>query len=126
MSEGKKSVKKRNSSVSYRGGGDQSHGYGSFTPQNQSRVSNQYGNPHSILKSGRKEKKGRPKTAERLSGGYNPNRRGSGKAQRAGAPMANSGMNFSPYEVPNVAKLPANPSVHSNQLKQVSFAGRQA
>jgi len=64
----------------------------------------------------------RPKTAERSSQNYMPTR-----AQKELSPkMANPGMNFSPYQVPNVAKLPANPALSAKSSKQVSFAGGRA
>lgn len=63
-----------------------------------------------ILKSGRK--KARPKTAERVAAGYNPNR-GVAMANAGGgyngSPMqgASAGVNYSPYQVPNAARIPA-------------------
>jgi hypothetical protein len=58
--------RKRHQSVTYRGE--------SPDGDNQSRMSQGYGAPASILKSGRKQKRTRPKTAQRARSGYNPNR----------------------------------------------------
>ena len=85
------------------------------TPHHQSRGSSMYGGPPSILKSGRKEKKKRPTTADRVRSSYNPNRGVKGGFQRAdrspstgkaGAFMANAGVSHSPYQVKNVARIP--------------------
>ena len=61
--------KKRHQSVTYR---EESPDAG--FADNVSRMSQGYGAPASILKSGRKVKKNRPKTAQRTRSGYNPNR----------------------------------------------------
>lgn len=103
------------------------------TPHHQSRGSSMYGGPASILKSGRKEKKKRPTTADRVRSSYNPNRgvkggfqRGdrSPSASKVGGFMATPGMSHSPYAVQNVARIPG-PSMAQNYVgdKHVSFAG---
>ena len=119
--------RKRHQSVTYR---EESPDAG--FADNVSRMSQGYGAPASILKSGRKAKKTRPKTAQRARSGYNPSR-GVGAAQRSmkqsqpinkdySPKSANAGLGFSPYQVPNAAMIPT-PSRMSN--KQVSFAGNK-
>jgi hypothetical protein len=87
-------------------------------------------NPNSILKQDRK----RPKTAERRSSRYNPNRgvsKGRSKKQQYDhSPMnsmAQGGVSFSPYAVPNVAKIPASSHKYedSSSKRNVQFAGRK-
>ena len=84
-----------------------------------SRASGNFG-PSSILKSNKKLKKMRPKTAERsnsrMNSGYKPTR-----TVYKPEISASAGQNFSPYQVPNVAVIPS-PSYGS---RQVSFAGNQ-
>ena len=79
------SNKRRNASVTQR----------NFSPE-FARASN--GSlPNSILKSGgKKTKKGRPKTAQRVDSGYKPTR-------SVMQPDTKAGLSFSPYQVPNVA-----------------------
>jgi len=93
--------RKRNSSVTYRG--DKSP-----DSVSASRASGNFG-PSSILKSNKKLKKMRPKTAERA------NSRGGGMGNSGYKPTrvvykpevsASAGQNFSPYQVPNVAVIP--------------------
>lgn len=102
------------------------------TPNHQSRGSSMYGGPASILKSGRKEKKKRPTTADRVRSSYNPNRGVKGGFQRAerspsvgkGGFMANAGMSHSPYQVQNVARIPGGGTASQYGAdKQVTFAG---
>lgn len=117
--------RKRHQSVTYREESPEGPGFG----DNQSRMSQGYGAPASILKSGRKQKKTRPKTAQRARSGYNPSRGvGGGRGFNANKQVnndyspksANAGISFSPYTVPNVAKIPTPNRLSS---KQVSFAG---
>ena len=103
------------------------------TPHHQSRGSSMYGGPASILNSGRKEKKKRPTTADRVRSSYNPNRGvkgGNGRADRSpsvgkvGGFMANAGMSHSPYQVQNAARIPGGGSASQYGAdKHVSFAG---
>ena len=114
---------KRNSSVTCRG--DQPMSGFDASSQGYSR-GQVMGGPSPILKSGKGEKKKRPKTAERNSSFYNPNRGVIPSASYGANQMANPGINFSPYQVPNVAKIPQNPefSTKGKAGKQVSF-GKQ-
>jgi hypothetical protein len=99
--------RKRNSSVTYR----------DASPDTVSRTSGNFG-PSSILKSNKKLKKMRPKTAERVNSGYKPTR-----TVYKPEISASVGQNFSPYQVPNVAVIPS-PNTY-NSAKQVSFAGNK-
>jgi hypothetical protein len=67
-----------------------------------SRASSSNFGPSSILKSNRKVKKMRPKTAERVTSGYKPTRTVYNPEISASA-----GQSFSPYQVPNVAIIPS-------------------
>jgi hypothetical protein len=84
------------------------------SPDTISRTSGNFG-PSSILKSNKKLKKMRPKTAERVSSGYKPTR-----SVFKPEISASASQNFSPYQVPNVAVIPS-PGYNSSN-KQVSFA----
>jgi hypothetical protein len=99
--------RKRNSSVSQL----------NASPDTVSRTSGNFG-PSSILKSVKKLKKLRPKTAEKVSSGYKPTR-----SIYKPEISASAGQNYSPYQVPNVAVISSPAPFNSN--KQVSFAAGQ-
>lgn len=75
-----------------------------------------------ILKSGRK--KSRPRTADRVGGGYNPSRGVATYDAGGGSPIRanNMGVSYSPYQVPNAARIPGpNRQMQNQKGRGVSF-----